>query len=85
MPRNPERIPEVLEAVEEEWREHPDLRLGQLLWTIADSDPFGMEDSDLVRELGGELSCEEFVGERSVWTDDLPDLGENADWEEDDE
>jgi hypothetical protein len=83
MPRNPERIPEVLEAIEEEWHEHPDLRLGQLLWTIADGDPFGIEDSDLVRKLDGELSCEEFVGERSGWTDNLPDPGENADPKED--
>lgn len=39
--RNPERIPEVLEAVEKEWKEHPDLRLGQLLWKIADGDRSG--------------------------------------------
>lgn len=30
--RNPERIPTILKAIEEVWRQHPDWRLGQLLF-----------------------------------------------------
>ena len=63
MVRNPDRIPEVLDAVEERWRESPDLRLGQLLWSIAGGDPFGMEDNELMRRLDEELEVEYFVGE----------------------
>lgn len=55
--RNPDRIPEVLDAVAERWRESPDLRLGQLLYAIADGDPFGVEDDALLAELDAELSC----------------------------
>ena len=30
-PRDPDRIPQVLEAIEHEWRKDPDIRLGQML------------------------------------------------------
>jgi uncharacterized protein YihD (DUF1040 family) len=63
--RNPDRIPEVLDAVEERWRESPDLRLGQLLWTITNEDPFGVEDDELLRALDEELSCPYYVEEES--------------------
>ncbi|WP_075936276.1 DUF1040 family protein [Halosegnis longus] len=50
--RDPDRIPVTLEAVEEYWQEHPDLRLGQLLYKIANEcgyeDPFYMEEDELL-------------------------------------
>lgn len=55
--RDPERIPELLSVLEEYWREHPDIRLGQLLTIMAsdaghgDGDPFYLEDSELERIL----------------------------------
>lgn len=42
--RNPNRITPVLGAIETYWRQHPDLRLGQLLWALAGKDPFHVED-----------------------------------------
>lgn len=33
-PRNPDRIPEVLAALETRWREVPDQRLGQLIVNV---------------------------------------------------
>ena len=66
MVRNPDRIPEVLDAIEARWRESPDMRLGQLLWAIAGGDPFGMEDTELMRRLDEELEVEYFIGE-SPW------------------
>jgi predicted Zn-dependent protease with MMP-like domain len=55
--RDPDRIPRVLDAIEDYWQEHPDLRLGQLLCILAsdaghdDGDPFHLEDSELERLL----------------------------------
>lgn len=55
MTRDEERIDDVLEAVEEYWKEHPDLRLGQLIMNMASrqghSDCFYIEDETLVRQL----------------------------------
>ena len=67
MVRNPERIPEVLEAVKQHWKEYPDQRLGQLICNIArkehgNPDPFDLEDNDLMDVLGEDLSVEYFVG-----------------------
>ena len=39
------------------------MRLGQLLWAIAGGDPFGMEDTELMRRLDEELEVEYFIGE----------------------
>lgn len=61
--RNEERIPEMLNAIEEYWSEHPDLRLGQLIDNLADGDTFAIEDDELMRQLGDELSCEYFSGD----------------------
>lgn len=49
--RPEERIPRILEKLEEYWREHQDLRLGQILSNFSievmnDADPFYMEDDD---------------------------------------
>lgn len=87
--RNEDRIPEVLNALEDEWRDHPDLRLGQLLWKIADGDPFGLEDDELMTRLGEDLSVDYFeesdrdsddpfaddwYARNPDWADDLPDI-----------
>jgi uncharacterized protein YihD (DUF1040 family) len=61
--RNEERIPEVLNAIEAYWYEHPDLRLGQLIDNLADRNTFAIEDDELMRQLDDELSCEYFIGD----------------------
>ena len=66
MTRNPDRIPEVLDAVEDRWEESPDLRLGQLLWAVCGTDPHGVEDTTLMRQLDAELECEYFVGKNKL-------------------
>lgn len=46
--RDPERIPQVLAAVERYWRRYPGLRLGQLVGNFAnDTDPYYIEDDEL--------------------------------------
>jgi hypothetical protein len=54
--RDPDRIPGVLSAIEAAWREHPDWRLGQLVVNAAGSDPFHIEDDDLVAALKRDLA-----------------------------
>ena len=54
--RDENRIPEVMDALEEYWEEHPDLRLAQIVGNIAQEngygkDPYYMEDDELLREL----------------------------------
>jgi uncharacterized protein YihD (DUF1040 family) len=57
--RDPERIPKTLKALEEIWKRHPDLRLGQLLVIAAAKhvgafrcpEVFYLEDDDLINEL----------------------------------
>ena len=46
------RISPVIRKLEEVWREHPDLRLGQLLIDCAsDKDLFNLEDDELMEVL----------------------------------
>jgi hypothetical protein len=48
--RDPNRIPEVLEALRKVWEQCPDLRLGQLLVNVAGPhDIFPLEDAQWVR------------------------------------
>lgn len=62
--RNEERIPEILSALEAYWYEHPDLRLGQLIVNITgQEDTFAVEDDELMRLLGGDLSGELHLGD----------------------
>lgn len=53
MSRNPARIPIVLKHLEELWKEHPDLRLGQIIFCVSVhsgmEDCFSIEDDALVR------------------------------------
>lgn len=50
--RKPSRIKPVIRKLEEVWREHPDLRLGQLLIDCAgDKDLFNLEDDELLEAL----------------------------------
>jgi hypothetical protein len=45
--RPPNRIPRILHKLERAWKEHPDLRLGQLLMGLAKRDDiFYVEDTD---------------------------------------
>jgi hypothetical protein len=62
--RNEERIPEILSALEDHWYEHPDQRLGQLIVNLTgEKDTFAVEDDELMRRLGEELSCELHLGD----------------------
>lgn len=77
--RNLDRIPEMLAAIEERWRESPDQWLGQLIANLAakarqneNDDPFYLEDEELLEALGTELSCEYFVGE-NPWEEETRD------------
>ena len=50
--RKRSRITPVIRKLEEVWREHPDLRLGQLLIDCAgDKDLFNLEDDELLEAL----------------------------------
>lgn len=50
--RDPERIPEVVEALHDAWRTSPDLRLGQLVVAVAgNDDPFHIEEGEWLRRL----------------------------------
>jgi hypothetical protein len=54
--RPPERIDTVLSELESYWKEHPDLRLGQIISNISNKngfgdDPFYMEDDTVLNQL----------------------------------
>ena len=48
--RDPNRIPIILDEIRKIWEQYPDFRLGQLISNVF-SDPFYVEDDDLVRAL----------------------------------
>ena len=55
-PRDPERIPKVLEALRQVWEQHPDLRLGQIVVIagkpkVACPEIFYLEDDEFVKGL----------------------------------
>lgn len=67
--RDPERIPLILAAIEREWRQSPDLRLGQLIVNLLRSNRnvsrkdegrvlFNVEDGELLRWIGPETAAE---------------------------
>ncbi len=50
--RDPAQIDEILAALSDEWRAHPDLRLGQLISNAAGtSDVFAIADQQLLDQL----------------------------------
>lgn len=50
--RDPNRIPEVLDLIEQLWEKYPDWRLGQLLVNVSDTnDVFYVEDDRVVKGL----------------------------------
>lgn len=55
MARDPDRIDDILEQLEDYWEDHPDLRLGQIVSNIAQKegvdDPFFIEDEELLEGL----------------------------------
>lgn len=61
--RNPERIDKVIDAVRAAWKTVPDWRLGQLIVNVSrsagKSDPFFLEDDDLLAVLRGEQNADE--------------------------
>lgn len=60
VPRDPKRIPKILDALEIYWEKQPDTRLGQLLMNVAfadghsERDCFYYEDSNLLNFLENE-------------------------------
>jgi uncharacterized protein YihD (DUF1040 family) len=58
MTRHPDRINDVLDELEEYWRQHPQLRLGQIIENMAArrgyEDAFYMEDWELKEEVQNE-------------------------------
>ena len=58
--RNPDRIPEILEAIQKTWEANPDLRLMQLLLNAIDiqnpsSELYHLEDDVLMSRLRGDV------------------------------
>jgi len=51
MPRDPNRIDIILEAIRKYWKRHPSLRLSQIVGNFATTDPYYFEDSDLLEAL----------------------------------
>lgn len=55
MTRNPDRIDELLNELEEYWDENPDLRLGQIVSNISQkkgyNDSFYIEDEEVLEVL----------------------------------
>lgn len=61
--RNPDRIEPICKALEQRWKEAPDMRLGQLVSVLTgQGDTFGVEDTKVMDELDVELDGE-------FWTD----------------
>ena len=60
--RDPHRISEVLDEVEQLWRRHPDWRLGQLICNLAawsdpnEGSPYDLEDVELLAEIRRHLA-----------------------------
>jgi len=52
--RDPDRIPLILQRIEQVWERYPDLRLGQLLLNVMGDPPlYGIEDEELARRIEG--------------------------------
>lgn len=52
--RDPKRIPEILNQIQQAWATFPDLRLGQLIINVATKnhkDPYYIEDEELVERM----------------------------------
>jgi uncharacterized protein YihD (DUF1040 family) len=50
--RDPNRIPEVIEALQDFWEQNPDLRLAQIICLCNHGvDPFYLEDDNLLRNI----------------------------------
>ena len=66
--RNPKRMKYVLRELGRLWKQHPDWRLGQLIYNIPGRDPFHIEDYDLIK-----LGFEKFGGETKPDIGDFPE------------
>lgn len=49
--RNPQRIKPILERIEEIWKKHPDLRLGQIMANLDSCSLYYIEDDELADSL----------------------------------
>ena len=59
--RNPDRIPHVLETIEDNWTDSPDTPLGELLEEVTPDAPHAIEDDELVEYLDGDLPVEYYI------------------------
>jgi hypothetical protein len=59
--RNPDRIPHVLETIEDNWTDSPDTPLGELLEEVTPDAPHAIEDDELVECLDGDLPVEYYI------------------------
>ena len=59
--RNPDRIPHVLETIEDNWTDSPDTPLGELLEEVTPDAPHTIEDDELVECLDGDLPVEYYI------------------------
>lgn len=65
--RNPERIEPICAALEQRWKEAPDLRLGQLVSVLTGTgDTFGVEDTEVMSELGVEIEGEFWADKENI-------------------
>lgn len=49
---DPSRIKPIIDLLQKQWEEHPQMRLGQLIVNITDStDPFYVEDDTMERRM----------------------------------
>lgn len=62
--RDPDRIPQVLKAIEKIWRVYPDMRLGQLVSNLAawaEEEVWDIEEDVLVAEVERHLRHRELI------------------------
>lgn len=71
MARNPERIDPMIELLRADWKQHPDLRLGQLIANHAgEHDVFGVEDPVIAASIAGRLDESTPFREIQYYTDE---------------
>lgn len=49
--RDPKRIKRILKLLEHVWKQHPDMRFGQLIWFIYGKEPPFNEEDDMPGEV----------------------------------
>lgn len=69
--RNPERIELICAALEERWKESPDLRLGQLVSNLTGRrNTFAVEDTEVMDKLDVEIEGEFWADKEDLKDDE---------------